>query len=205
MGGLSQGICPLGAAVEKRELYFGTNRILILWTVLSGLLVVLTYYIAAWFFVGRDPPDGTICPVFAPPLGLPAACVRYLSRMAYDKKCFTAALIDMAVKGRLTIKEKEGQFTLRRTSDSKNAMLSSGENKILKVLLSPNPSLTLKNSNHKKISKAIEKLGGWLSEEYEQNLFFKNRWWLVPCWLLSILAIVHGLAAVLLAVIYVFA
>lgn len=175
-----------------------------LWTVLGGLLVVLTYYIAAWFFLGRDSPDGTICPVFAPPLGSPAAYVRYLSRMAYDKKCFTVALTDMAVKGRLTIKEKEGQFTLRRTSDSKNALLSSGENNSLKVLLSPNPSLTLKNSNHKKISKAIEKLGG-LSEEYEQKLFFKNQWWLVPCWLLSTLAIVHGLAAVLLAVIYVFA
>ena len=158
-----------------------------MWTVLGGLLVVLTYYIFARLVVARDPPDGPIYPIFEPPLGLPPACFRYLSRMAYDKKCFTAALIHMAVKGHLKIKERDGQFTLQRTNHAKNEPLSAGENKIFKVLLSSNPSLALENSNHAKISKAIEKLGDWLSEEYERKLFFKNRWWLVPGWLLSAL------------------
>jgi uncharacterized membrane protein YgcG len=183
--GFPKGYVHEPTAAQNRVLYLQADRTL--GTVLGGLVVVLTYYIFAWVAVGRDPPGGTIFPLLEPPLNLPPACVRYLRQMAYDNKCFTAALINMAVKRHLEIDEEGGQFTLRRAESSGKERLSSGEKKISTVLLR-SPSIVLKQSNHKKIGKAIEKLGDWLSEEYERKLFFKNRWWLVPGWLLSALA-----------------
>ena len=197
MASFPKGFFDQPSVFQKRKLYSHAYRIL--GTGLGGLLVVLTYYIFAWWVVGRDPPDGTIYPIFEPPLGLPPACVRYLRRMAYDKKCFTAALIHMAVKGHLKINETLGQFTLQRTDHTQRRTcppLSPGEKKIFKVLLSSHPSLVLKDSNHAKISKAIEKLGDWLSKEYERKLFFKNRWWLVPGWLLSALTMAAAILTV---------
>ena len=35
--------------------------------------------------------------------------------MGYDQKAFTAAVVDMAVKGYLTIEEQGDEYTLRRT------------------------------------------------------------------------------------------
>ncbi len=87
------------------------------------------------------------------------------------------------------IEEEDGVFTLRRAESSKNERLSPGEKKIFTTMLS-SPSVVLKQFNHKKISKAIEKLGERLSAEYEGKLFVKNRWWLAPGWLLSAAAVV---------------
>ncbi len=146
------------------------------------------YYMFAWFKVGRDPPGDVIFPLFKPPMELPPACLRYLRRMAYDKKCFAAALINMAVKRQIVIEEEDGEFTLRRAKSTEKERLSSGEKKIFSAMLSSS-SIVLKQSNHKKISKAIENLGAQISEEYEGKLFVKNWWWLVPGWMLSALAV----------------
>ncbi len=185
--GFPKGYVHQPTAAEMSAIYFPADQVL--WTVLSGLLVVLGYYLLAWFFVGRDPRSGVIYPIFEPPLGLPPACLRFLRHMAYDKKCFAAALINMAVKRQLVIEEEDGEYTLRRTESSTTEALSPGEKRVFKILLSAD-SIVLKQSNHKKISKAIEKLGEQLSLEYEGKLFVKNRWWLVPGWGLSVLAIV---------------
>ena len=185
--GFPKGYVHEPTAAEKSEIYFKADRTL--WAVLGGLVVALLYYMLAWFVVGRDPPGDVIFPSFEPPLKLPPACLRYVRRMAYDKKCFAAALINMAVKRHIVIEEEDGEFTLRRLESTGKERLSSGEKKIFRTLLS-SPSVVLKQSNHKKISKAIEKLGERLSAEYEGKLFVKNRWWLVPGWLLSAAALV---------------
>ena len=185
--GFPKGYIHEPTAAQKSEIYLRADRTL--WAVLGGLLAVMMYYLLAWFVVGRDPPADVIYPSFEPPLKLPPACLRYLRRMAYDKKCFAAALINMAVKRQIVIEEEGGEFTLRRAESSEKEQLSPGEKKIFTAMLSSR-SIVLKQSNHKKISKAIEKLGAQLSEEYEGKLFVKNRWWLVPGWLLSALAVV---------------
>jgi uncharacterized membrane protein YgcG len=185
--GFPKGYVRQPTAAEKGAIYLKADRTL--GAVLVGLLVVMSYYLLAWFVVGRDPKSDVIYPLFEPPLELPPACLRYVRRMAYDKKCFAAALINMAVKRHIVIEEENGEFTLRRQESAGKERLSPGEKKIFTTMLS-SPSVVLKRSNHKKISKAIEKLGERLSAEYEGKLFVKNRWWLAPGWLLSAVALV---------------
>ena len=55
--------------------------------------------------VGRDPPNGTIIPLFDPPDGMSPAAVRYVDRMSFDDRCFAAAIVDLGVKGHLRIVE----------------------------------------------------------------------------------------------------
>jgi hypothetical protein len=74
----------------------------------AGLLVVLSYYLIVWFLVGRGPAKSEIVPIYEPPAGLSPAAMRYLVRMGFDDKTFTTAILDMAVKDYLSIKESGG-------------------------------------------------------------------------------------------------
>jgi uncharacterized membrane protein YgcG len=82
----------------------------------AGLLLVLLYYVIVWFRVGRDPAKSSIMAIYEPPAGVSPAAMRYLVRLGFDDKTFAAAVIDMAVKKYLSIKENHGVFTLQRNS-----------------------------------------------------------------------------------------
>jgi uncharacterized membrane protein YgcG len=108
--------------------------------------------------------------------------------MGYDRKCFTAAVINLAVKRYATLEEKDGVYTLRRSGKPAKEKLSAGEQAVFDTLLASS-SVKFEQANHKKISTAIEKLGARLSKEFDGKLFAKNRSWLVLGWLLSALAV----------------
>ena len=63
--------------------------------------------------VGRDPPRGTIIPLFAPPDGMSAGggALRR-GTWASTTTCFTAAIIDLGVNGHLKLIERKGDMTL---------------------------------------------------------------------------------------------
>ena len=89
---------------EERIVYFlGDNRVVIAGVL--GPVILLAYYLIVWAKVGRDPETGPIAPLYAPPNGISPAGARYLSRMGFDDKAFTAAIVSLAEKGFLTIRE----------------------------------------------------------------------------------------------------
>jgi hypothetical protein len=93
-----------------------------------GVVSLAAFYGVAWFLYGRDPPHGTIVPLFAAPDGLSAEAVRLIHAMRWDRKAFSAALISCAVKGYLLIREEAGQYTLERTGTAPEACgLTPGE------------------------------------------------------------------------------
>jgi hypothetical protein len=110
-----------------------------------GLIVVLVYYIVAWFRVGRDPERGVIVTLFAPPQGLSPAAVRYLKRMAFDAKAFAATIVQMAVKGHLVIEEAAG-VPWRRTGPGRGACVR-GE-RIHDKLFGVEQSVAMIQKNH---------------------------------------------------------
>jgi hypothetical protein len=160
---------------------------------LAGLFLVLAYYCVAWFQVGRDPAGGAIVPRWGPPEGYSPAAVRYVRRMGYSDRVLAAAVVNMAVKGYLTIEDDSGTFTLSRT-DADESDLSSGEKRIAKKLFGTGTSIELKSANHKKIKEAIEALKLSLRVDFELLNFRRNRKSLVPGLVLTLLT----LAAVVL-------
>jgi uncharacterized membrane protein YgcG len=70
---------------------------------LAGFLTLLGWYLWQWNSKGRDPASGVIFPRYEPPAGHSPAGIRFLRRMGWDHRCFSADLVDAAVRGFLTI------------------------------------------------------------------------------------------------------
>jgi uncharacterized membrane protein YgcG len=182
---------PKGFVVEpplEKKLWYFTHDNVTAITGAAGLIVLLVYYVGMWFFVGRDPEKGTIMPLYEPPDGLSPAAVRFITRMGYDSKAFAATIVNMAVKGFLSISEKAGEYTLEKKAGSK-AALSRDEQGVASKLFASGSSIVLKQKNHASIRSAKESLGTSLSSAYEKNYFVKNRRQFVIGLLISIVVL----------------
>ncbi len=156
----------------------------------GGCALLLLYYLLVWRAVGRDPEAGIIMPLYSPPKNYSPASMRYIRRMGYDDKTFTAAIVNMAVKGYLKIKESaSGTFTLEKTGNLKGK-LAMGEGAIASALFGSGAnSVTLKQVNHAKIGKALKVHKRSLKGDYEKVYFQTNSRYLVAGILLSIVVI----------------
>ena len=141
-----------------------------------GLLVVLGYFLAAWWLVGRDPATGVIFPRFEPPEGLSPAACRFISRMGFDKECFSVALLSLATQGAIAINEDDGDYALEKTGEPA-ASASPGERKVFERLLGDRTKLDVDREHHQRFSAAIKKLQKSLVGEFEGVLFRPNRFW----------------------------
>jgi uncharacterized membrane protein YgcG len=177
-----------------REEFLRDNRGII--AGFGGLLAVLCYYLVVWIIAGRDPRPGTIIPLYAPPDGLSPAGMRFISEMGYDHRIFAAAVINMAVKGYLSIHEDDGEYTLKKEKSDEKP-LSADEKKISSKLFGGRDSIVLKTENHSMISGAITALKKSLSLTYEKQYFVRNLRYFVPGLLLSVAALVYSFIMVM--------
>jgi len=167
------------APTEQEKLGFLLKDNLSLAAALAGLVMVLAYYLAVWFWVGRDPATGTIIPLFTPPKGFSPAAVRFVKRMDFDQKAMAAAVVDMAVTGYLTIKENDGAYTLARTGASPSA-LADDEAGMASRLFAMSPVIEMQQENHRVIQGARTALKESLSKAFEKSYFFTNTAYLAP-------------------------
>ncbi len=155
---------------------------------LAGLVILLAYFLLVWARVGRDPEGGSIVPEYEPPEGFSPAAARYVAEMGYDDKSFTAAVVNLAVKGYLLIDEDdEGEYTLKKTGDDTG--LSPGEAALARKLFPGGVMETvLEQSNHKRLKKAQKALRGSLRKDFEKVYFFKNTGYFAPGVLITLVA-----------------
>ncbi len=143
---------------------------------LMGLtvLVAVGYYVYAWNKVGRDPPKGTIIPLFTPPAGLSPGAARFIWQQKFDDRTFAAALVGLAVKGRLHITDSDGDFTIEKRPNGGPA-LSSAEAALYSAL--SGGKIRLEKSNHVMVRAIRSALEGALRQEYEGSVFLRNLGW----------------------------
>jgi uncharacterized membrane protein YgcG len=144
-----------------------------------GLVIALAYYLVAWWRVGRDPPRGTVIPLFHPPEGFSPAAMRYVMHMGFDQKAFAAAVVGMAVKGWLTIEDERGSYSLTRANGRTEA-LTPDERAAFETLFATGGTIELKNVNHRRIKEAIAALKSQLALGFEKIYFLRNARWLIP-------------------------
>ncbi len=149
-----------------------------------GLALVIAYYVFAWMRIGRDPPTGTIIPLFGPPPGMSAAAVRYVDQMGFDNRAFTAALIELGVNGRLKLVESGSTEEVVHRSGGKP--IGAAEQALEKELFNGRKKLLLVQDNHEEIAKAKNALEAALRQGYRNKLFANNYGW---SWLGFLLAI----------------
>ena len=154
----------------------------------AGLLLLLFYYMIIWIRVGKDPDPGTIMTRYTPPDGMTPAVIRFITKMGYDQEAFASAIINMAVKGQLLITQKDGVFTLSK-KDRGTVPLSAEEEKVMQKLFDSGKEIVLEQSNHKKISAAIDDLKNYLKMKYEKIYFVTNKGYFISGLVLSIIII----------------
>ncbi len=161
----------------------------------AGLVLLFAYYLVIWMRVGRDPERGAIFPLYEPPKGLSPAGARYVTRMSFDDKTFTAAIVSLAVKGFLTIKEGvSSAYTLERTGQP--ARLSKGETAIvLKLFPGITKRIELEQENHEILESASAALQQSLRTEFEKIYFVRNTRYFAPGIAISIIALILMVAA----------
>lgn len=148
-----------------------------LFVLLLALVASGGYYLYAWNRVGRDPPAGTIIPLFRPPEGVGPAGARYIIHHSLDDRGFAAALVSLAVKGHLKIRDDGSDFHItKQTPDTGKAkLLTRAERELYRVL--PANTLALTQANHEKVRGARAMLERALRDEYEGSVFIRNLGW----------------------------
>lgn len=150
---------------------------------LATLLGVAFFYYLAWTRVGRDPPKGTIIPLFAPPPALGPAGSRFVWKQGFDQKAFAAALVGLAVKGRLKIADTDGDFEITKL-EARAPALTSAETALFST--TPSGTTELDNSNHVAIRMMKESLENALTREFEGSVFVRNIGWFLAGAALSV-------------------
>jgi uncharacterized membrane protein YgcG len=172
---------PKGLVAEPTQMQ-RANRLLSdnrgLFAALVAFALLLAYLYGAWRRFGRDPEPGPLFPHYEPPAGFSPAAARYIGRMGYDRKTFTAAVINLAVKGHLEI-ERYGSEYLLRHKDS-DTELAHGEKALIDALFSEGTSLELDNKNHGVVGLAMAEHHKSLQDAYHKVYFHKNSLLLLP-------------------------
>ena len=150
---------------------------------LLSLVGLAGFYYIAWSRAGRDPPAGTIVPLFSPPDELTPAGMRYVRQMGSDNRVFAAALVDMGVRGHIRLVEEEGGwFSRDKTRLERLAStepLPADEEAALRELAASGESIMMEQKNHTKFSAARKSLDEILKRQYEGKLFNKNWGWAI--------------------------
>ncbi len=145
-------VSPPGPLLQAR--YFFFDNIAVSLSVL-GFAMVFFYFLYQWLRYGRDPARGTVIPVFEPPAGMSAAGMRFVDRYAsFDNRAFTAAIVELGVKGHLKIVEEEGVTRVERRNGGK-AILD-GEEAVKRHFFpkEKHTSLELSRENHVRVGGA---------------------------------------------------
>jgi uncharacterized membrane protein YgcG len=168
-----KGLIEPPSSSRRAQYWLEDNRALVISAL--GLALILAFYALAWMRVGRDPPIGTIIPLFAPPDGMSPAAARYVDRMSFDNHCFTAAIISCGVKGHLRIVEEDSKSTLEKRDGG--APLAPEEQTLMGRLSAGNNIVLLDQANHVPLGRAKTSLDENLTKTYLGKLFANNFAW----------------------------
>ncbi|MBP8925185.1 MAG: DUF2207 domain-containing protein [Pseudomonadales bacterium] len=148
---------------------------------LAGLGLLLTYCLREWRRVGRDPHQGIVIARYEPPAEQTPASLRYIQRMAYDARCFSAEVLALAVADRLRIERQKSLFSeewtlhINSTSTAAGSPLKPAQQALLDHLFAGGkPSLQLNKSNAATLSAARLAHSAILEKDAHPRYFKRN-------------------------------
>lgn len=147
------------------------------WLPVLFVLILLAYNFTAWSRVGRDPPKGTIIPLFYPPKDFSPALTHYVHNWGFKKSGWTAltsAIFSLGVRGLVTIKNVDDTLSITTTGKEPSEKLPVGE-EILFRYFSAAGSVTLDKAHGVELSSQREKFTGALTRE-NRSVWFNHNW-----------------------------
>ena len=139
------------------------------------LISLMVFYWMAWDRVGRDPEPGVIMPRFYPPDNMSPAAMRYVLEEKADGKNFTAAIINLAVKGFIKLTKKSDGYQITRLDNPAKESASVGEQLVLQKLLRGQKAMEIDSKYNSQVKTAQSGLAAKLIQEFKDKCF-KNNW-----------------------------
>lgn len=136
------------------------------------IAILFGFFYYTWKKYGVDPPQPVVVPTFEPPDGLSPGAISYLYNRQSDNKSFTAALVHMAVKKVIRLKEEDGDFVIEKgTGDP--SKLPKEEQEIYNDLLRTNGIIKVNDKNHAKFSAARSSFNGSLVGQFDIKSYYR--------------------------------
>ena len=172
-----KGIVPEPGRGQRLWWLLADNRGVLV--ALAGLVGLLAFCVWRWRLVGRDPRQGVIIPRYEPPEGYAPAGLRFVRRMGYDMRCFSADVLAMAVAGHLRIHHEDGWLSdgwgLERTGAKSTPPTDPAQRKLLDSLFPGGKTrIELKKTNATTISGAHRAHTSALEKELQPRYFRRN-------------------------------
>lgn len=161
---------------------------------LAGLVALLIYFIPVWRNFGKDPEEGLIITRYQPPTGYSPASLRYINQMYYDSKVMTAAVVNLAVKGYLTIRATDDLHSLERSDPGDNAAeLATGERELYEGLFRDGDLVFLDDEYHELLGAARAAHRRSLKRDYANRYFKTNGLLSVPGFFIALISAIVAL------------
>ena len=160
---------------------------------LVGLLLAWAYYLWQWLRVGRDPKPGVIIPHYEAPAGFSPGSLRYIERMKYDDRCFAADVVDLAVRGAVTIRQEGSAWSLHRARRERGT-LPGPQTALLDSALGGESELVFQQSEHVRVAAALSQHKAAVTRQNSGRYFNTNSVLVIPGALLCVVALLISVA-----------
>jgi len=154
-------------------------------------LICLLFFFLTLGTAGKRPPKPVAIPTFTPPRNLSPASMYYFTHKKCRGKAFTATLVDMAVKGAMSIRCEKKKYSLLNKMNTEG--LRPEEQKIHATLFpvtktkeseiigqlnavaesNPEPEVNLNGSNYLKVSNAYDVLEDAMKKQWNLKDYFR--------------------------------
>ncbi len=157
-----------------------------------GLIVVFAYYVWAWRKVGRDPARGVIVPRWDAPDGISPALTNYIDRRGFSGQgwdAISAALINLAVKGWVSLENLDDDVTVQATGKEASEKLPVGERALFKRIASRGKGLTISRANGSTVQSLHSSFISAMEREHRNAFYRSNSAYVIAGVALSIVAV----------------
>ena len=170
---------------ESEEFWWLVKDNYVQFSVFLLFFILIIFSIISYIRFRRTQDLGVVIPLFRPPDGLNPADVRYISKIRYDSKVFAAEIVDMAVKGLLSIKQESSFWKNVYVLERKEGIEKKIDQHRYKSLFydlfgsgisdslfkKRRSSITLDRSNRSIIRKAVKSLKKQLKQQFNKKYF----------------------------------
>lgn len=188
---LAKGAIDPPSAADRRAIFwqrYGGTVILAL-TVLG----VLFFYFRTWQRVGIDAAKLPVFPRYHPPKGLSPAAAHFIYfRNFTGSKAFSAALIDLAIKGYWTIDSNKKKVTLTKDTPKTTEQLPAHQRKLFSALVGSSGKKTIGDAYDADFASAYKTFRSDIARTYGETYFKWNRG-------ASVLAMIASVGLIILA------